>query len=160
MLLATPLAICGAIFTGYFMVPVMRQQVKPLIELMAAMPTVVLGFLAGLWLAPFVESNLLGVFSILLVMPIGVLLASFGWSQLPDSVRHRVPDGWESALLIPVVVVLTYLSFSISSGIENLFFAGDMRSWITNDLGITYDQRLRIPQGGNAARVWGCSGAM
>lgn len=141
MLLATPLAICGAIFTGYFMVPVMRQQVKPLIELMAAMPTVVLGFLAGLWLAPFVESNLLGVFSILLVLPIGVLLASFGWAQLPDSVRHRVPDGWESALLIPVVVVLTYLSFSISSGVENLFFAGDMRSWITNDLGITYDQR-------------------
>jgi phosphate transport system permease protein len=141
MLLATPLAICGAIFTGYFMVPVMRQQVKPLIELMAAMPTVVLGFLAGLWLAPFVESNLLGVFSILLVMPIGVLLASFGWSQLPDSIRHRVPDGWESALLIPVVVVLTYLSFSVASGVENLFFAGDMRSWITNDLGITYDQR-------------------
>jgi len=141
MILATPLAICGAIFTGYFMVPVMRKQVKPLIELMAAMPTVVLGFLAGLWLAPFVESNLLGVFSILFVMPIGVLLTSFGWSQLPDSVRHRVSDGWESAILIPVVVVLTYFSFSVSSGIENLFFAGDMRSWITNDLGITYDQR-------------------
>ena len=141
MLLATPLAICGAIFTGYFMVPVMRQQVKPLIELMAAMPTVVLGFLAGLWLAPFVESNLLGVFSILFVMPVGVLLASFGWSQLPDSVRHRVPDGWESALLIPVVVLLTYFSFSASSGIENLFFDSDMRSWITNELGITYDQR-------------------
>ncbi len=141
MLLAIPLAICGAIFTGYFMVPVMRQQVKPLIELMAAMPTVVLGFLAGLWLAPFVESNLLGVFSVVFVLPVGILLASFGWSQMPDSVRHRVPDGWESALLIPVVIVLTYLSFSVASSIENLFFAGDMRSWITNDLGITYDQR-------------------
>ncbi len=141
MLLATPLAICGAIFTGYFMVPVMRQQVKPLIELMAAMPTVVLGFLAGLWLAPFVESNLLGVFSVLVVLPLGILTASFGWAQLPDSIRHRIPDGWESALLMPVVVLLTYLSFSFSTAIENLFFAGDMRSWITNDLGITYDQR-------------------
>ncbi|MEZ5491578.1 MAG: ABC transporter permease subunit [Gammaproteobacteria bacterium] len=141
MLLATPLAICGAIFTGYFMVPVMRQQVKPLIELMAAMPTVVLGFLAGLWLAPFVESNLLGVFSILFIMPFGILLASFGWAQLPDEVRHRVPDGWEAALLVPVVIALTYLCFGFSSTIENLFFAGDMRTWITNDLGITYDQR-------------------
>lgn len=141
MLLATPLAICGAIFTGYFMVPVMRQQVKPLIELMAAMPTVVLGFLAGLWLAPFVESNLLGVFSILFIMPFGILLASFGWAQLPDGVRHRVPDGWEAALLVPVVITLIYLCFSFSSVIENLFFAGDMRTWITNDLGITYDQR-------------------
>lgn len=141
MVLATPLAICGAIFTGYFMVPVMRQQVKPLIELMAAMPTVVLGFLAGLWLAPFVESNLLGVFTVLFILPLGILLTSFGWAQLPDRVRHRVPDGWESALLIPVVIVLTYLSFTVSSGIENLVFAGDMRTWFTNDLGITYDQR-------------------
>ncbi|MCB1670457.1 MAG: ABC transporter permease subunit [Gammaproteobacteria bacterium] len=141
MLLATPLAICGAIFTGYFMVPVMRRQVKPLIELMAAMPTVVLGFLAGLWLAPFVETNLLGVFSTLVILPVGILVTSFGFAQLPDHIRHRFADGWESALLVPVVVLLTYLSFIVSSGIENLFFAGDMRSWITNDLGITYDQR-------------------
>lgn len=141
MLLATPLAICGAIFTGYFMVPVMRQQVKPLIELMAAMPTVVLGFLAGLWLAPFVERNLLGVFSLLVVLPLGILVVSFVWAQLPERVRFGVPDGWESALLVPVVIVLAYFSFSISSLIENLFFAGDMRSWITNELGITYDQR-------------------
>jgi phosphate transport system permease protein len=141
MLLAMPLAICGAIFTGYFMVPVMRQQVKPLIELMAAMPTVVLGFLAGLWLAPFVENNLLGVFSVVFVLPLGILLASFGWAQLPESVRHRLNDGWESALLIPVVMLLTYLSFSVAGVVENLFFAGDMRGWISNDLGITYDQR-------------------
>jgi phosphate transport system permease protein len=40
-----------------------------------------------------------------------------------------------------VVIVLTYLSFSVSSTLENLFFAGDMRTWIANDLGITYDQR-------------------
>ena len=48
MILAAPLAVCGAIFTGYFMAPRMRQSVKPLIELMGALPTVVLGFLAGL----------------------------------------------------------------------------------------------------------------
>ena len=73
MLLAAPLAICGAIFTGYFMAPTMRSKVKPLIELMEALPTVVLGFLAGLWLAPFVEQNLLGVFSILIVLPLSIL---------------------------------------------------------------------------------------
>ena len=65
MLFAIPLAICGAIFTGYFMAPAMRQRVKPLIELMEALPTVVLGFLAGLWLAPLVENNLLGVFNLI-----------------------------------------------------------------------------------------------
>ncbi|MEX2131193.1 MAG: ABC transporter permease subunit [Pseudohongiellaceae bacterium] len=141
MLLAMPLAICGAIFTGYFMVPVMRRKVKPLIELMAALPTVVLGFLAGLWLAPFVENNLLGIFSLMVMMPLGILLASFAWVQLPQHIRHRVPDGWEAMLLVPVVIIVTYVCFAFSTTIETLLFDGSIRTWITVDLGITYDQR-------------------
>ncbi|MGH8473440.1 MAG: phosphate ABC transporter permease, partial [Gammaproteobacteria bacterium] len=58
MLFAVPMAIMGAVYTGYFMSAGMRQIVKPSIEVMGALPTVILGFLAGLWLAPFVEANL------------------------------------------------------------------------------------------------------
>lgn len=141
MLLAAPLAICGAIFTGYFMAPMMRRKVKPLIELMEALPTVVLGFLAGLWLAPFVEKNLLGIFAILILLPLSILGASFAWSRLPQSLRERVPDGWEAALLIPVVLLFSALSLSLAPPIESLFFGGDMRFYITNELGISYDQR-------------------
>jgi phosphate transport system permease protein len=141
MLLAAPLAICGAIFTGYFMAPAMRRKVKPLIELMEALPTVVLGFLAGLWLAPFVEKNLLGIFSILIVLPLSVLAASFAWTQLPRKIREWVPDGWEAGILIPVILIFSYLSFALAVPIENSFFGGDMRFWISNDLGISYDQR-------------------
>lgn len=141
LLLAAPLAVCGAIFTGYFMAPAMRRNIKPLIEMMGALPTVVLGFLAGLWLAPFLENNLLGIFSMLLIVPFGILLAAFLWTRLPDSVRYKVPDGWEAALLIPVVIVSCYLSFALAVPIEIAFFDGDMRYWITNDLGIPYDQR-------------------
>lgn len=141
MLLAAPLAICGAIFTGYFMAPAMRRKVKPLIELMEALPTVVLGFLAGLWLAPFVEKNLLGIFSILIVLPVSILAASLAWSQLPRRIRNSVPEGWEAGLLIPVILVFSYLSFAFAAPLENIFFGGDMRFWITNDLGISYDQR-------------------
>ncbi|MFT7472029.1 MAG: phosphate transport system permease protein [Kiritimatiellia bacterium] len=141
MLLAAPLAICGAIYTGYFMAPAMRRKVKPLIELMEALPTVVLGFLAGLWLAPFVEKNLLGIFSILIVLPLSILAASFAWSQLPRKIRDWVPDGWEAGILIPVILIFSYLSFALAVPIENSFFGGDMRFWISNDLGISYDQR-------------------
>tara|TARA_B100001059_G_scaffold12548_1_gene10065 strand:- start:3854 stop:6196 length:2343 start_codon:yes stop_codon:yes gene_type:complete len=141
MLLAAPLAICGAIFTGYFMAPTMRGKVKPLIELMEALPTVVLGFLAGLWLAPFVEQNLLGVFSILIVLPLSILSASLGWVYLPKNIRHAVPDGWEAAILIPVIIVFGFLSFVIAGPLEVLLFDGDLRFWITNELGVTYDQR-------------------
>lgn len=141
MLLAAPLAICGAIFTGYFMAPMMRRKVKPLIELMEALPTVVLGFLAGLWLAPFVEKNLLGIFSVLVLLPMSILAMSYLWMQLPNSVRHRVPDGWEAGLLLPVIVLFTYLSFALAAPVEAAFFGGDMRFYITNELGISYDQR-------------------
>ncbi|MBL4581853.1 MAG: ABC transporter permease subunit, partial [Gammaproteobacteria bacterium] len=141
MFLAAPLAICGAIFTGYFMAPAMRRKVKPLIELMEALPTVVLGFLAGLWLAPFVEKNLLGIFSILIVLPLSILAASFAWTKLPRGIRDLVPDGWEAGILIPVILIFSYLSFALAVPIENSFFGGDMRFWISNDLGISYDQR-------------------
>jgi len=141
MLIAAPLAICGAIFTGYFMAPAMRSKVKPLIELMEALPTVVLGFLAGLWLAPFVEQNLLGIFSILIILPLSMLLASFAWMFLPKRIRHVVPDGWEAAILIPVIILFGFLSFLIATPLEILLFNGDIRFWITNDLGIAYDQR-------------------
>ncbi len=147
MLLAAPLAICGAIFTGYFMAPKMRRTVKPLIELMEALPTVVLGFLAGLWLAPFLENNLLGIFSLLVVTPLSILVAAFVWTRLPKEIRYLVPDGWEAALLIPIIVIMGYLSFVIAGPIEIVFFDGDMRSWITNDLGITYDQRNALVVG-------------
>ena len=141
MLMAAPLAVCGAIFTGYFMAAPMRRQVKPLIELMQALPTVVLGFLAGLWLAPFIEKNLLGVFSIFIILPVCILGASFVWTVLPGRIRHSLPDGWEAGLLIPVILIFSYFSFELSSPVENIFFDGDLRFWITNELGISYDQR-------------------
>ncbi len=141
MLLAAPLSICGAIFTGYFMAPAMRRNVKPLIELMAALPTVVLGFLAGLWLAPFLENNLLSIISMLIVLPVSIVAASLGWMYLPKDIRHRIPDGWEAALLVPVILLFGYLSFLFATPLEVWLFDGDLRFWITNDLGISYDQR-------------------
>ncbi|RRV08991.1 ABC transporter permease subunit [Pseudomonas sp. v388] len=147
MLLAAPLAVAAAIYTAYFMAPGMRRKVKPVIELMEAMPTVILGFFAGLFLAPYLEAHLPGVFSLLLLTPIGILLAGFAWARLPDSIRLRVPDGWESALLIPVIVLVGWCSLSMSPHLENWLFAGDMRTWIREDLGITFDQRNALVVG-------------
>ncbi|MDE1168794.1 MAG: ABC transporter permease subunit [Pseudomonas sp.] len=147
MLLAAPIAIAAAIYTAYFMAPGMRRKVKPVIELMEAMPTVILGFFAGLFLAPYLEGHLPGIFSLLLMTPIGILVAGFAWSRLPEGIRLRVPDGWESAILIPVILLVGWFSLFMSPHLENWFFQGDMRLWITNDLGITYDQRNALVVG-------------
>ena len=147
MLFAMPLAIMGAIYTAYFMAPKMRTYVKPTIEIMEALPTVILGFLAGLWLAPIIESHLPGVFSMLIILPTGVLLFAFAWKNLPKEFRQRVPDGWQAALLIPVLLFTGWLSMTLSLPMEHLFFDGDMKTWLSESLGLDYDQRNSLVVG-------------
>ena len=147
MLLAAPLAIGAAIYTGHFMAPAMRRKAKPVIELMEAIPAVVLGLLAGLWLAPLVEKNLLGVFCVLVILPLGMMLAGLLWTLLPRRIRHGVPDGWEAALLLPVVLSIGWLSFAVAAPLESVFFAGDLPGWINTALGINYVQRNALVVG-------------
>ncbi|ARU58777.1 ABC transporter permease [Oleiphilus messinensis] len=147
MLIATPLAICGALYTAYFMAPSLRRKVKPAIELMEALPTVILGFLAGLFFAPFMESNLPGVFVVLMLMPIAILIFGFVWVNLPQKIRHMIPEGWDPLLLIPLVLFIGWFSFEISPFVEQLLFAGDMRNWLTNEVGIDFDQRNALVVG-------------
>jgi phosphate transport system permease protein len=147
MLIAAPLAICGAIYTAYFMAPALRRKTKPLIELMEALPTVILGFLAGLWLAPFIEKNLPAIFSLFVFLPVGILVFAWSWSQLPSSFRRRIPDGWHPLLLVPVVLAVVLGCVELSAPIERAFFGGDMRTWLTNDIGVSFDQRNALVVG-------------
>ena len=140
MLFAMPLAIMGAIYSAYFMSRRMRGLTKPTIEIMEALPTVILGFLAGLWFAPYVERHLPAVFSILVLMPLSFMAAALLWSRVPGAVRGRIGAGWEAALLIPVVLLVGWFCISLSPWLELWFFGGDMRQWMT-DVGINYDQR-------------------
>ena len=142
MLIATPLALMGAIYTAYFMAPKMRLYVKPGIELMGALPTVILGFLAGLWLAPIVELHLASLFSLLMFLPLSVILFAYCWQQfVPKAFREQIPVGWDAAILMPVILVGAWASIQLSAPIETFFFQGDLRMWFKSELGIGYDQR-------------------
>lgn len=141
MLFAVPIAVLAAIYTAFFMDKRVRQWIKPSIELIEALPTVILGFLAGLWLAPHMEANLSGFFALLLVMPLGVVAFGFGWSKLPETVRLWVPAGRRAVLMIPVVLFLGWLSMVLNEPIQELVFDGDMRHWLTHSAGIDFDQR-------------------
>ena len=146
MMVAVPLAIMGAIYTAYFMSPKMRTLVKPTIEIMEALPTVILGFLAGLWLAPIVEGNLPGVFSILVMLPIMTILTAYLWTKLPASFRESIPDGWEAAVLVPVVILVGVVSMMMSPTLELWLFNGDMPRWL-DDMGVGFDQRNSLVVG-------------
>ena len=146
MMVAVPLAIMGAIYTAYFMSPKMRRLIKPTIEIMEALPTVILGFLAGLWLAPIVEGNLPGVFSILIMLPVMTILTAYLWTKLPSSFRESIPEGCEAAILVPVVILVGVVSMMMSPTLELWLFNGDMPRWL-DDIGVGFDQRNSLVVG-------------
>src|SRR5690606_8584272 len=97
------IAILAAVCTSQFMHQDLRATIKPIIEVMAALPTVVLGFLAGLWLAPLLEWMLPSVVGMVLVVPTLVVLASLGWYLCPPAVKRYLPHGKEALVLIPIL---------------------------------------------------------
>ena len=52
LLFAMPIALFAAIYARQFLHHRIRNVVKPIVEIMAALPSVVLGLIAGLFLAP------------------------------------------------------------------------------------------------------------
>ncbi len=141
MLVALPIGIFGAMYTAFFMSTAMRGMVKPMVEIMAALPSVILGFLAGLWLAPAVEENLPGTLMILLALPLAIIAFGWLWQHMPKSVRHRVPEGWHAALLLPIILLVGWACFALSPGVETVFFAGDAPRFLSETLHINYEQR-------------------
>ena len=89
MIFATPLAVLAAIYSSEFMPPKWRRVVKPSIEMMASVPSVVLGFIAAMLLAPLVRDVLPAVLVGLIVTPFVVLLAAELWQVLPARIAGR-----------------------------------------------------------------------
>ena len=141
MLFAVPIAISGAIYTAYFMSPAIRSYVKPTVEIMEALPTVILGFLAGLWLAPLIEAQLPGIILLLISLPLSIIATALLWTLLPQKIKQAIPEGIHPIILIPVLVAVGYFSMSMSDTLELWLFDGDTRMYLTNELGINFDQR-------------------
>lgn len=146
MLFSVPLAVLGAIYTAYFMSPRMRRVVKPSIELMEALPTVIIGFLAGLWFAPIVEDHLITVVVMLFVLPLSTMVMGGLWALIPQPIRNRLPNGWHALVLMPLILLLIGLGVWVSPMLEQAFFGGDMRLFLT-DHGIGFDQRNALVVG-------------
>jgi phosphate transport system permease protein len=127
--------------------PSLKAYLKPTVEVMAALPSVVLGFLAGLWLAPLIERVVPGLAVAPLVLVVSVLVALLLWRTLPVAVRGRVRAGAEVFLLLPVVAAALWASFALGGVLESALLGGSYRSWLLETLGLTYDQRNSLVVG-------------
>ena len=141
LLFAVPLSIFGAICVSQFMHPVLRNTIKPVIEIMAALPSVVLGFFAGLWLAPIIEKIIPAVFTLPIVLTLFTLAMVFIWQYTPRSIKGRFKEGSELFLLVPVILMAGVVTLWLNAPVEQIIFGGDYKSWFYNVLGLQYDQR-------------------
>jgi phosphate transport system permease protein len=146
LLFAVPIAVLGALYTSQFAHPRLRGAIKPTVEIMAALPSVVLGFLAGLWLAPAIEKVVPGVMAMVVVVPLAVVAAGVVWGTLPSSIRRRVRPGMELLLLVPLVLVAAQVCLWASAPLEGWLFGGDFRTWLY-EAGGRFDQRNCIVVG-------------
>ena len=141
MLFAVPLGVLAALYTSQFTDAAFRSKIKPTVEIMAALPSVVIGFLAGLYLASVVERNLVAV---LLMVPLLPLAGTSGvalWRLLPQRVATRLKPGTELAVIIPLLLFAGWLATQQAPIVEASWMAGDARLWLQNTWGLTYDQR-------------------
>jgi phosphate transport system permease protein len=147
MLVAVPLSLLGAIYTSMFMAPNLRAKIKPTIEIMAALPTVILGFLAGLWLAPMLERIFPALIAMIVVVPASVAVTAILWQYLPTTIIRRLRPGMETFVLIPVIVGTAWVCLSLNQPIESLLFGADYRAWFATHWGLRYDQRNALVVG-------------
>jgi phosphate transport system permease protein len=147
MLLAIPLGVLAAVYASQFMHPNLKRIVKPTVEIMAALPSVVLGFLAGLWLAPRVETVFPALLLMGIVLPLTVLLAGWGWGAVPRALRGRFPEGTETVCFALAIVLGAAACIAFHEPFAASAFAGDFQTWLFETSGMRYDQRNAVVVG-------------
>ncbi len=147
MLFSAPLALLAALYTSQFAPARLRALVKPTVEIMAALPSVVVGFLAGLWLSPTVERNLAAVGFLLLAVPVSVGLGVAVLRLLPPRVRGRLSSGRELLYVGGFLAAGIAAALAVSGPLEGALFGGNLRAWLREVGGIAYEPRNALVVG-------------
>ncbi|MBN2492421.1 MAG: ABC transporter permease subunit [Planctomycetes bacterium] len=134
LLFGVPIALLAAIYTAEFMHRRVRMLVKPAVELMAGLPSVVLGFLAGLVFAPFVEQVLPAVLAAFLMVPLALLVGAYLWQLLPAPLTLRF-SGWRFVFIAAALPLGILAGAILGPAAERALFAGDLRAWLDGQRG-------------------------
>jgi phosphate transport system permease protein len=135
LLIAVPIALLAAIYTSEFLPQRARGKVKPVMEVMASIPSVVLGFIAALVLAPFVETWIASVILVFVGVPFGLVLAAYLWQLLPPRLALRLHGMPKFLLMFVVVGMALYLAYKAGPLFEKVFFNGNFQAWLNRDTG-------------------------
>ncbi len=135
LLFAVPVSLFGAVYTSEFVHRRVRAAVKPMMEMMESLPTVVLGFVAALILAPIVESWVAAVILALFVLPLSFAAAAYLWQLLSHELALRLQGLPKFTIMFAVVGLASYGAYRLGPPFERLFFYGDLKAWANGTVG-------------------------
>lgn len=121
MIFAVPIALLAAIYTSEFLAPKTKAKVKPAIEMMASLPSVVLGFLAGLVLAQFIETRVPGTLLSFLVVPYTLILLAALW-QLQSRTSQMKRRAWRFPVMFLAIPLGIWIAAQLGPRIERALF--------------------------------------
>lgn len=137
LLFGVPIALLAALYTSEFLHPKLKTRLKPVVEMMASLPSVVLGFLAALVFAPFVADMLTGFMTAFLTIPLMFLLGAYLWQLLPYRFGLIIQK-WKFPamfLALPAGIVAAKL---LSPVIEHVCFSGNIMLWLDGQAGTSF----------------------
>jgi phosphate transport system permease protein len=144
LIFAVPISVLAALYASQFMHPTLRGRVKPAIEIMAAVPSVVLGFVAGLWLAQVMDKVLPGLILVPILLPLSILLGGWLWHRMPKKFRSRFRPGTEVAFFALFALGGFLMCTTLSPVVESVVFGGNFQKWLRDWMGLAYDQQNAI----------------
>lgn len=157
LLFSVPIAILAALYTSEFLDHRLKKIVKPIMEIMASLPSVILGFLAALWLAPRIETKIPSTMLVILSLPLAVFLFGILVQRLPRALKAKIEGGHEWMVLTPVVLLVIYVAWISGPWLESWAFqvpapdgpgtVGDFRLWWTQNTGQAFEQRNSLVVG-------------
>ena len=157
LLFSVPVALLAALFSAAFLPPEVKRVVKPVMEIMSSLPSVVLGFLAGLWLAPILETRVPSVLAMIFLIPLTALAVGYVWCRLPISLRNRFENGREWLAVLPFLVAAGWAGWQLGPLLESWFFVfkdpangreiADFRLWWPQATGNSFEQRNSLVLG-------------
>lgn len=134
MLFGAPLALLAAIYSSEFLRPRTKAMVKPTIEIMASLPSVVLGFLAALVFAPLVEEIIPETLTAFLSVPFAMLLGGHLWQLLPTRAAVLAQPYRLGGVLVTIPLGVALAGW-LGSDVERWLFAGDIKAWLDGQIG-------------------------
>lgn len=135
LIFAIPLALFGAVYTSEFLSPQTRGKIKPVMEVMASLPSVVLGFVAALVLAPVVENWIAAVVLAFAVIPGCLILGAYLWQLLPPQLALALEGRPKFTMMFLTVGVGLYAAYALGPTFERVFFGGNFKAWLNRDVG-------------------------